>query len=258
MLSLFRCMLMRLRDPFETKAEDDAVAATEPRRRPHLVRMLSEDDAMVPSAAAEEKDMHTWMAEEDQRREELFAHPPAVASSPRRRLRQSTAGAHVGFQLAQRTTERVYCCGACGAWLMRSQDLIKEADRAAEVSLDDSRLTLCTASADVFEAEGCEVEASGGWRYTCLGVRCTRCKAFLGIKLRSMRKAGERFSHAEGAAHADSRGVRVQPPNAAWLRSVSPPASERASPHHSPHNSPLAQQHEVLHLPDARTCTSCM
>ena len=159
MLHLFRCVLLRLREHLhseEEKVENDVPSITS---RPGLTRMLSEDGA-VPQAAVE-KDLHTWMNEEDRRREELFKKPDAsaIVGSHRARKRSVTPGAHVGFQLAQRGTRLVYGCGACGAWLVRAQDVLSDTEHAARVSLDDSRHTICTASADVYEAEGCEVDS---------------------------------------------------------------------------------------------------
>ena len=61
--------------------------------------------------------------------------------------------------------------GGAGKWLVRPQDVLDGRRRAADVSIDDSALTICTESADVLEAESHAFESAGGWR-TCTTI-CT-------------------------------------------------------------------------------------
>ena len=121
--NLYKCLRLRLQAeellPLEERApgEPDDV-----RRRARMPHLLSEEESPPGCAAGEkngEDDMHTWMTDEDERRKRLFRlndapNPPA---SPRRRPDRSlpcTPGANVSFNLAQRYTKSVYCCGACG------------------------------------------------------------------------------------------------------------------------------------------------
>lgn len=53
--------------------------------------------------------------------------------------------------------------------------------------LDDSAITIVTKDANVIEAEEYHVSGAGSWIYDACCVRCRDCRAFLGIKLRSMR-----------------------------------------------------------------------
>jgi hypothetical protein len=63
MLQLFRCVLLKLREslPDPEKGEDEVRASIT--SRPGLARVFSEEGA-VPEAAIE-KDLHSWMDEED-------------------------------------------------------------------------------------------------------------------------------------------------------------------------------------------------
>ena len=70
-----------------------------------------------------------------------------------------------------------------GAWLARSQDVLSDADRAVDVSLDDCCHTLCVEIADVIEGgRSHDVTSDGVWQYAVTPLRCATCKAFLGVK----------------------------------------------------------------------------
>ena len=84
---------------------------------PPLQTVLSSDDELAlraRSPTAEHGDLHALMADEDARRARLFQREGRGAKAGTKRSR-SPPGAHVGFQLAQRHTQRVVCCAACGA-----------------------------------------------------------------------------------------------------------------------------------------------
>ena len=84
---------------------------------PPLQTVLSSDDELAMRArspTAEHGDLHALMADEDARRARLFQREGRGAKAGTKRSR-SPPGAHVGFQLAQRHTQRVVCCAACGA-----------------------------------------------------------------------------------------------------------------------------------------------
>eukprot|EP00325_Prymnesiales_sp_UTEX-LB-985_P026274 CAMPEP_0174733160 /NCGR_PEP_ID=MMETSP1094-20130205/60780_1 /TAXON_ID=156173 /ORGANISM="Chrysochromulina brevifilum, Strain UTEX LB 985" /LENGTH=383 /DNA_ID=CAMNT_0015935783 /DNA_START=121 /DNA_END=1272 /DNA_ORIENTATION=+ len=192
------------------------------------------------------------MEKADRQRLLLFQ---AVSNKSRRRSRQAatTPGAHIGFQMAQRTTQHVYCCGACGVslalsephlfplwyaedsvnldtsnapcartrctgkWLVRPQDILNDTQHAAAVSLDDSAHTICTESADVIEAESHAFETIDGWHYGFTGIRCRQCTVFLGVKLKTVRH--KHIVHAHSIP-PDFRGVRVSNPAEVWLSSA--------------------------------------
>ena len=251
---LIKCIVRRDGGPDSTHdaaATDARSAADDTVHRPDVLRALSVDDipdvatsiseaagttsAGTSSSKASEA-VHRLMMEEDERRERLFRRTaansppcdhPAARRHPRRTALQS-ATTHIGYQMARRATQQVYCCGACGAWLVRPQDLLNDVDRAASVALDDSSFTLCCTSADVRDAEAHDVETATGWRYAVCGVRCNSCDAFLGVKLRSIERRPRRWR--ANARHqmldilsdffCDSRGVRASPPNRLWLHSA--------------------------------------
>jgi len=175
----------------------------------------ADSDEIVQSlkAAPSKEVCEILMDEEDRNRLELFEK---VSTNPprRKRGRTSTPGAHIGFQLAQHATQHVYCCGACGKWLVRPQDVLDGRRRAADVSIDDSALTICTESADVLEAESHAFESAGGWRYAFTAVRCPQCAVFLGVKLKTAFR--KRMTHGS-VLPLDFRGVRVSTPNKAWI-----------------------------------------
>ena len=84
---------------------------------PPLQTVLSTDDELELAKRARSPtptDLHALMADEDARRARLFQREGRGAKAARRGSR-SPPGAHVGFQLAQRHTQRVVCCAACGA-----------------------------------------------------------------------------------------------------------------------------------------------
>ena len=84
---------------------------------PPLQTVLSTDDELELAKRARSPtptDLHALMADEDARRARLFQREGRGAKAGTKRSR-SPPGAHVGFQLAQRHTQRVVCCAACGA-----------------------------------------------------------------------------------------------------------------------------------------------
>ena len=104
-----------------------------------MPQILSEEELPPASPEHKGKDMHTWMNDEDERRARLFH---STNAAPPRTPPKVTHGANVCFEMAQRSTTSVYCCGACGAWLVRPQDLVRDEEIAVDVSLDDSAATL--------------------------------------------------------------------------------------------------------------------
>ena len=194
--------------------------AGRPRAQPPLSRALCSRVlrfAHRPSLSSKShRGRHDWMAYEDRRRDELFEKP--LPPAPRRpSSRAIPPGAHASFQLARKACRRVYCCGACGAWLARCQDVLPVAERVCDMSLDDCAVTVCVASADVRNARKREIGAGGGWTYAANDVRCLSCDAFLGLRLNSMRRNRGAFSTAAHAALleallGDAQGVRVSSP----------------------------------------------
>jgi hypothetical protein len=194
--------------------------AGRPRAQPPLSRALCSRVlrfAHRPSLSSKShRGRHDWMAYEDRRRDNLFEKP--LPPAPRRpSSRAIPPGAHASFQLARKACRRVYCCGACGAWLARCQDVLPVAERVCDMSLDDCAVTVCVASADVRNARKREIGAGGGWTYAANDVRCSSCDAFLGLRLNSMRRNRGAISTAAHAALleallGDAQGVRVSSP----------------------------------------------
>ena len=91
------------------------------RGRPRVLsepEVLEEESKVQSGRRAEGADALTClMHDADSERGRIFGE--AIASTRhgggRRNLKRTTAGAHVGFQLAQTSTQQVFCCGACGA-----------------------------------------------------------------------------------------------------------------------------------------------
>ena len=115
-------------------------------------------------------------------------------------------------------------CRLAGAWLVRPQDVLGEAERALEVSLDDSAYTIATNHADVREGEGYDLETTDGWRCSVRGVNCAQCNSFVGVKLKTIeQRPAERRPPRHAALDLlseylhDSRGVRLSPPDDRWL-----------------------------------------
>ena len=194
--------------------------AGRPRAQPTLSRALCScvlRFAHRPSLSSKShRGRHDWMAYEDRRRDELFEKP--LPPAPRRpSSRAIPPGAHASFQLARKACRRVYCCGACGVWLARCQDVVPVAERVCDMSLDDCAVTVCVASADVRNARKREIGAGGGWTYAANDVRCSSCDAFLGLRLNSMRRNRGAISSGAHAALleallGDAQGVRVSSP----------------------------------------------
>ena len=108
--TLYKCLRLRLQDT-ETQHRGSHREADENCRG--MPQLLSEEEKPPVLEAGKKDDMHAWMHEEDERRRRLIrlADEPAPAAPPRR---LAVPGANVAFQLAQRGTRHVYCCGACG------------------------------------------------------------------------------------------------------------------------------------------------
>jgi hypothetical protein len=107
---LINSVVQRLREQEATEAEPLAQDLATPRQG--LPRLVSDEDerAVQPEVG----DMWSVMHDEDGRRERLFRLENASACF-RQPSRKLTPGAHIGFQMAQRSTSRVYCCAGCGA-----------------------------------------------------------------------------------------------------------------------------------------------
>ena len=171
------------------------------------------------------ENMHVWMAETDSQRELLFHHANENLGLPAKKRQRGRripdAGASVGYQMARKSTRRVYCCSGCNAWLVRPQDLIEDGV-AAQVALDDCDTTLCMAEAKVRESDMHELETDA-WRYHIVSVRCVECDAFLGVAMKTMQLKPEVLRH-DAPAHTmddcllfESRGLRASGPNPRWL-----------------------------------------
>ena len=66
------------------------------------------------AAQREAGDLWGVMHDEDLRRERLFRLENATACVRQPALkRRMTPGAHIGFQMAQKNTSKVYCCASC-------------------------------------------------------------------------------------------------------------------------------------------------
>ena len=196
--------------------QDGPLHSARPRRR-------SEEDPVLEGAGPE--NMHVWMAETDSQRELLFHHVNENLGLPAKKRQRGRripdAGASVGYQMARKSTRRVYCCSGCNAWLVRPQDLIEDGV-AAQVALDDCDTTLCMAEAKVRESDMHELETDA-WRYQIVSVRCVECDAFLGVAMKTMQLKPEVLRH-DAPAHTmddcllfESRGLRASGPNPRWL-----------------------------------------
>ena len=224
-------------DPVTPHTSAEEAESQSPHRQ--LPQRISEEDIIPPDTPFDMMpDMHTVMHDEDESRERLFklANMPSqpscgLHSKKRRRGKMPECGASAGYQLARQSTTRVYCCGACGAWLVRPQDLLKETEHAAQIALDDCEVTLCTEHADVREAEARDVQTDA-WLYKIVGVRCKKCDVFVGVKLQSMemrpdalRQGGPSPSPFENSLLYEAHGVRASPPSPRWLSAVASNAS---------------------------------
>jgi len=241
---LIRCFVYRQRD-----VETDSPTRPTTLELRRLTRVMSDIDqrsSRSSSLSSTADDMHRLMRDEDERRETLFStadhfRPP---KSPRRLERH--AGAHDGFRLAQKATSRVYCCGACGAWLVRPQDLVPTNKRVVDVSIDDCRHSLCAEAADVVESkEGHSVTSDNLWQFRVRPVHCASCKIFLGVKVKTAERtynsriatAGtEELYELLTEAHYESRGVRISAPEAHWLSHVRLEAEQRVAAARLPHS----------------------
>lgn len=109
---LINSVVQRLREqepdePQQPQHEQDAATP-----RQGLPQLLSDEDARTAQRQA--GDLWTVMHDEDLRRERLFRLENAsacVRQTPAKR--RITPGAHIGFQMAQRSTSKVYCCASC-------------------------------------------------------------------------------------------------------------------------------------------------
>ena len=126
---LFKCLRlprMASLDGSEQQHVENIASVDDTPLRARLHRVISEDDDLAPrkgvycaSAAMKADDVHTWMREEDERREELFRSTERIAKTAHRRRTarkcKQDVGASISFQIARRATTNVYSCGACGA-----------------------------------------------------------------------------------------------------------------------------------------------
>ena len=107
---LINSVVQRLREQEASESQPAAQDVATPRQG--LPRLLSDEDERA--SQPEGGDMWNVMHDEDGRRERLFRLENASACF-RQPTRRPTPGAHVGYQMAQRATARVYCCAGCGA-----------------------------------------------------------------------------------------------------------------------------------------------
>jgi hypothetical protein len=124
--TLLKCLRLRLQsdeggallpEPL-VPPQDDA------RRRSGMPLLLSEEQLAVCHPASGPDDMHSWMRDEDERREKIFAlaHESPRPSKARRRVAgarsaRSPEQVNASYQMARQRVKHVYCCGACGARL---------------------------------------------------------------------------------------------------------------------------------------------
>lgn len=74
-----------------------------------------------------------------------------------------------------------------GSWLGRPQDVLPRNRQALDISLDDSKDTICVETHNVVEGKPYKVrDASGHWTCTMQSVRCSDCKAFLGVRAKEI------------------------------------------------------------------------
>ena len=125
---LFKCLrLPRLSvDASEQQQRVDICAAVDDTPlRARLPRVICEEDDLTPrkegvccasASTMKAGDVHTWMREEDERREKLFNSTNLNASRRTAKTRRDT-GASISFihAMARKATTNVYGCGACGA-----------------------------------------------------------------------------------------------------------------------------------------------
>lgn len=109
---LINSVVQRLREqeadePQPLQHEQDAAAP-----RQGIPQLLSDEDARTAQRKA--GDLWGVMHDEDLRRERLFRLENVstrVRQTPAKR--RATPGAHIGFQMARLSTQKVYCCASC-------------------------------------------------------------------------------------------------------------------------------------------------
>ena len=121
--NLVRCFLLRATDESDAAVAPPTRTVVELRQRGLLTRVLSEGDTRPSHSSSSSSntsdDMGRVMKVEDERRKALFQETQRAKSekvtSNKLRRQPTELGAHGAFQLARKSTSRVYCCGACGA-----------------------------------------------------------------------------------------------------------------------------------------------
>jgi len=170
---------------------------------------------------------------------------PASPSGDLRAVREEDAPpvsrrrrANTALQLAEPTVHRIVACGACGHWLFRDLDVLREEERAAQLTLDDSDRTVCARRANTQPSEEGFVinavkkqRADEDWAYLARNALCGRCGIFLGVEIVRTCEPSADFvpvptsnqSRAELLLwllfETSRKHASISPPRPGWLRS---------------------------------------
>lgn len=153
----------------------------------------------------ESNQLAATMAQENARRAQLFEE--ALREQERPTRRSTPSGAHIGYEMARASTRRIFCCGACGAWIGRPHDVVSKSQRAIDVSLDDSEETLCLNASNVREMDqAIEVSAGDAWVCRARWLQCAQCQVILGVRIES----AERVPRIEERQNTDIIQVHLR------------------------------------------------
>jgi len=222
LVQILRCFL-RQRD-----STDDIDSTDNLRLRRGVQTVYSEEDvraAQQSPTKVDTVDLAACMHDETQRRNKLFEEvlhtQPAVRSSKARR----DDGAHITYKMARAASTRVYCCGACGAWVGRPQEVVPKEQRVLRISLDDSEQTVCLDASNV-RAHDQILELSAGEAWLCRVRRlcCARCDVVLGVRVDD----AKRVQTAEERGHSAPFGRRLH--SAPGVRACAPSESSVLQP----------------------------
>ena len=142
------------------------------------------------------QDLLVLMRDEDARRRGLFRESASrrVGGAKSRlgaQSRRAPPGAHIGFELAFASTQEAVCCGACGSWLGKTQDIVPAHRQHLTISLEDSEDAVCIETQNVLHGKPYQVrDAAGGWVCSMRSVRCSKCKVFLGVHANELTEDG--------------------------------------------------------------------